>query len=98
MPVAFVSKDYSLAVVILAAGRSRRMGRPKLLLSWAGTSVLGHLVKRWRQLGPAQLAVVIARGDALLAAELDRLELPGTDRIENPSPDQGMFSSVQCAA
>ena len=36
-----------VGVVILAAGRSRRMGKPKLLLPWGETSVLGHLIRQW---------------------------------------------------
>ncbi|MGH7953692.1 MAG: NTP transferase domain-containing protein, partial [Limisphaerales bacterium] len=32
-----------LAAIILGAGASARMGRPKLLLPWGGTTVVGHL-------------------------------------------------------
>jgi molybdenum cofactor cytidylyltransferase len=90
--------DYSLAVVVLAAGRSRRMGKPKLLLPWRDTSVLGHLLRQWRELRPAQVTVVHATHDSALSAELDRLQFSSTDRIANPDPDRGMFSSVQCAS
>ena len=31
-------------------------------------------------------------------AELDRLNFPVRDRIENPQPERGMFSSILCAA
>lgn len=89
---------YNLAVLILAAGQSRRMGRPKMLLPWHDTTVLGHLLARWQELYPAQLTVIAAAGDTLLTRELDRLGLPTADRIENPSPETGMFSSVQWAA
>ena len=44
-------RSFSVGVVILAAGRSARMGRPKLLLPWGETSVLGHLIKQWQALG-----------------------------------------------
>jgi molybdenum cofactor cytidylyltransferase len=87
-----------LAVVILAAGRSVRMGRPKLLLPWGGTTVLGHLLGQWSQLGAEQIAVVGASGDPGLQAELGRLGFPEADRIDNPAPEEGMFSSIQCAA
>jgi molybdenum cofactor cytidylyltransferase len=33
-----------ISVIVLAAGESRRMGRPKLLLPWDGTTVLGKVV------------------------------------------------------
>ncbi len=88
----------ALGVVILAAGQSRRMGTPKLLLSWGQTSVLGHLVEQWQKLGAEQIVVVSAAGDHVLAAELDRLGFPVENRVHNPAPDRGMFSSIQCAA
>ncbi|HRY59690.1 MAG: NTP transferase domain-containing protein [Verrucomicrobia bacterium] len=43
----------ALGVVLLAAGRSARMGKPKLLLPWGDTSVLGHLIRQWQSLGAA---------------------------------------------
>jgi molybdenum cofactor cytidylyltransferase len=88
----------ALGVVILSAGASSRMGRPKLLLPWRDTTVIGHLLKQWRELGAMQIAVVHRPNDASLAAELDRLGFPGADRIENPQPERGMFSSILCAA
>lgn len=90
--------SFSLAATILAAGRSSRMGRPKLLLPWLETSVIGHLLWQWRQLGVAQICVACAAGDAALNAELDRLQFPAAQRIANPAPERGMFSSIQCAA
>jgi molybdenum cofactor cytidylyltransferase len=85
-------------VVILAAGASSRMGKPKLLLPWGGTSVLGHLIAQWMALRSGQIAVVRAANDDTVNAELDRLSLQSVDRLRNPTPECGMFSSIQCAA
>jgi molybdenum cofactor cytidylyltransferase len=74
------------------------MGQPKLLLPWGGTTVLGHLIEQWQELGANQIAVICAPGDLAVRAELDRLGLPETNRIYNPAPERGMFSSIQCAA
>jgi molybdenum cofactor cytidylyltransferase len=93
-----ISGPFSLAAVILAAGRSSRMGRPKLLLPWGETSVLGHLVRQWKELGASQVAVVCATDDGSLHAEMERLDFPAENRIYNASPDTGMFGSIQCAA
>ena len=43
-------------VIILGAGASSRMGRPKLLLPWRGTTVIGHIIYQWRELGAAQIS------------------------------------------
>ena len=89
---------FNLGAVILAAGASTRMGRPKLLLPWKNTSILGHLIARWRQLGARHIGVVYACGRGEIEAELDRLQFPVPNRIRNPQPEQGMFSSIQGAA
>ena len=33
-----------ITAIVLAAGRSRRMGQPKMLLPWGETTVLGHVI------------------------------------------------------
>ena len=50
------------------------------------------------RIGAGQIAVVHHPNDSALFAELDRLNLPSEDRIENPQPELGMFSSIVCAA
>jgi molybdenum cofactor cytidylyltransferase len=97
--------DYHLSVapfvwgtMILGAGTSSRMGHPKLLLPWGSTSVVGHLLATWKDLGAAQLAVICASGDGDLEAELNKPGMPSSARIDNPDPGRGMFGSIQCAA
>ena len=92
------ARTFLVGVVILAAGQSKRMGLPKMLLPWGRTSVLGHLMRQWRRLGVEQVAVVCATGDQAIQAELDRLRFPRKNRIANPAPERGMFSSIRCAA
>ncbi len=87
-----------LGVVLLAAGASSRMGRPKLLLPWQGTTVLGHLLDQWAMIEPAFLAVVCAADNLALHTELDQLNFPAAQRILNAHPERGMFSSVQSAS
>jgi len=84
--------------IILGAGASSRMARPKLLLPWGTTTVVGHLLATWKNLGAAQLAVVCASGDRDLEAELNKPGMPFSARIDNPDPGRGMFGSIQCAA
>jgi len=88
----------SFGVVILAAGASSRMGRPKLLLPWGETTIIGHLISQWHDLGAAQMTVVMRPHDVLLTEELNRLHVTKPDRIINPQPERGMFSSVITAS
>ena len=96
--VSAAKKNPLLGVVVLGAGASSRMGRPKLLLPWRGSTVIGHLISQWRELGAAQIAVVLRPDDSALTVALDRLHFSTRDRIENPQPERGMFSSILCAA
>ena len=38
--------EFQFAAVILGAGRSSRMGQPKLLLPWDGGTILEHLIEQ----------------------------------------------------
>ncbi|MCU0787913.1 MAG: nucleotidyltransferase family protein [Verrucomicrobia bacterium] len=87
-----------VGVVLLAAGESRRMGKPKLLLPWGEFSILAHQLLLWQQLSTQQIAIVAASDDGALLAELSRLGFPPSHRILNPQPESGMFSSIRCAA
>jgi molybdenum cofactor cytidylyltransferase len=87
-----------VGALILGAGRSSRMGRPKLLLPWKDTTVIGQLLRHWRALEASQISVVFGQGDEMLQRELDGLNCSAGDRVINPTPERGMFSSIQCAA
>jgi CTP:molybdopterin cytidylyltransferase MocA len=63
----------AFGVVILGAGTSSRMGRPKLLLPWGGASDIGHLLHQRKRLGVRQIAVVCRADDKPLMDELDLL-------------------------
>lgn len=73
------------------------MGRPKLLLRWGPTTVLGHLIHQWADAGAAQVALVRAAEDEALDQERLRART-STHAIINPAPERGMFSSIRCAA
>ncbi len=88
-----------LGVIILAAGQSVRMGQPKLLLPWQANTILGHVANQWKGLDTAQMAVVYSNdAGAGLTRELDALQFPMDQRIENPDSKRGMFSSILRAA
>lgn len=61
-----------LFAVIPAAGRSRRMGRPKLLLPWLGTTIIEHLIGTLTRDEITATMVVTRPDDAELQAVLRR--------------------------
>ncbi len=48
-----------IAVLILAAGESKRMGMPKQLLSWGSTTLLGHAINEAKDISSGNLFVVL---------------------------------------
>jgi molybdenum cofactor cytidylyltransferase len=88
----------NLGVIILAAGRSGRMGQPKLLLPWRGRTVLAHLIELWTELRAWQVGVVYSKATPEVERELERAGGPDAFRIENPIADGDMWSSIHAAA
>jgi molybdenum cofactor cytidylyltransferase len=86
-------------VAILAAGESKRMGRPKLCLRWGKTTILGHVIAQWRRAEAQDLLVVHAPGaETPVVEELDRLGVPAHERAATIAPERGMMGSVVTAA
>jgi len=74
------------------------MGRPKLLLPWGSTTVLGQILQQWHEMSARQIGVVCAPGEASKVAELERSAIAGTHLITNQNAASGMFSSIRSAA
>lgn len=84
-----------IAAIILAAGLSRRLGRPKQLLVWGGLPLVRHSLLTAQQSMLAAVAVVVGhQADAVRASVAD-LAVPC---IENSAYATGQASSVACGA
>ncbi|MDC7785224.1 NTP transferase domain-containing protein [Rhodoplanes sp. TEM] len=82
-----------VAAVVLAAGRSTRMGAFKPLLPFGGAAtVLDHVVGRLRAAGIDRIHVVVGHKADETTKAAARL---GAVAVRNPDVDRGMFSSVQ---
>lgn len=90
---ASTGSDWKVAAVVLAAGRSRRMGRDKLLLPWGSETVLGATLRNLREAGIARTLVVTGG----LGSDLDALVLDhGAELVPNPAAEAGeMLGSLQ---
>lgn len=87
-----------VAALVLAAGQSRRMGRPKMLLPWGGSSVLAQVVSAFALAGPAEIVVVTGAEREQVEALLAGLTVSCPLRsIHNPGYADGeMLASLQC--
>lgn len=86
-----------IGAIVLAAGRSLRMGQPKMLLPWGGTTVLGQVTATLAAADIADIVVVTGGWRAAVEAEVTRLaqSLP-VRAVFNAGFEQGeMLSSIQ---
>jgi molybdenum cofactor cytidylyltransferase len=82
----------SVSAIILAAGASRRMGTQKLLLPFAGKTVIEHVVDQVKGAGVADV-VAVAGADRAVA---DVVRGRNVRVVVNGNPDEGMLGSVRC--
>jgi len=81
-----------IAIIILAAGESSRMGRPKQLLLWQGRPLLCHVAKVALSVPKASVHVVLGANQQLVAESLHGLHLK---LCINERWHEGMGSSVR---
>jgi molybdenum cofactor cytidylyltransferase len=83
-----------VAGLVLAAGGSRRLGRPKQLLPFNGATLLDHTVATARACEFDQLLVAVG-GEA--DEVRSRVDLSGADVVVNPGFGTGCSSSIAVA-
>ncbi|MEZ0469122.1 nucleotidyltransferase family protein [Luteimonas salinilitoris] len=81
--------------VVLAAGGSRRLGRPKQLLTRAGEPLLCRAARLALATAPVRVLVIVGAGHAAMAAALH--ESP-VETLLNPDWEQGLSTSLRVAA
>jgi molybdenum cofactor cytidylyltransferase len=85
--------EAAVGIIILAAGASSRMGRPKLLLRYEGETLLGRAVRVALETRCRPVVVVLGA-----CAEALREEVAGTEAriVVNREWAEGMSSSIRC--
>lgn len=83
------------AAVLLAAGGSRRLGRPKQLLTRDGEALVRRAARLALDTSPRRLLVVVGAHRDRVAAALSGL---ACEIVRNPLWERGLASSLQAAA
>jgi molybdenum cofactor cytidylyltransferase len=86
--------DEFVCGLVLAAGGSRRLGRPKQLLSYRGGTLLGHVVDVARGCEFDQLVVAVGGHAAAVRATVD---FRGAAVVVNEAFGEGCSSSIAVA-
>lgn len=79
--------------VILAAGLATRMGRPKQMLPYGDTTVLGAVIEKARRTDLRVIVVLGAYRDEIEMA----VDLSGVEVVYNSEPERGNISSLRLA-
>jgi molybdenum cofactor cytidylyltransferase len=83
-----------ITALLLAAGQSKRMGQPKMLLPWGNTTVFGQVIETIRRAGLDDILVVTggAREQVEMIAARYGLRVTQNENFEGGE----MLSSLQC--
>ena len=83
----------TIVAILLAAGESSRMGRPKPLLPWQGKTLVEAQVESLLAGGVDEVFVVTGKSDRETAPVLEKLS--HTHRVHNPDYMDGKTTSVR---
>ncbi len=78
-------------VLVLAAGNSSRMGKPKQLLPWKDTTLIGHAVRVALKVPGSKVFVVVGAYRQAVSSELKGLPVT---LIEHPDFQRGLGTSL----
>jgi molybdenum cofactor cytidylyltransferase len=88
------SRDGFVTGLVLGAGGSRRLGRPKQLLPYGERTLLGHVLATARECGFQQL--IVALGGAADGVR-EQVDLSGAEVVVNDAFGSGCSSSIAAA-
>jgi len=87
-----------IAAIILAAGQSTRMGKPKMLLPWGNTTIIEHVVSVFSSAGVEDILVVTggARESVEAIVQECQKNYPVRSVYNEKYMTSDMLSSIQC--
>lgn len=81
-----------ISAIVLAAGESRRMGRPKLILGWRGKPILQHVLDALRGSSVGEVILVLGYEAERIRG---RIQAPEIKVVINPDYREGMSTSLR---
>jgi molybdenum cofactor cytidylyltransferase len=83
-----------VSAVVLAAGESRRMGKPKQLLDWQGENLLAHVLGQLRASEVDDVILVLGHEAERIRESIRPFKKMRI--VSNPDYPQGMSTSILC--
>jgi molybdenum cofactor cytidylyltransferase len=83
-----------ITAIILAAGESKRMGQPKMLLPWGESTVISHVVSIFKEAGLEDILVVTGGAREQVENALSQFNVKTV--YNKAFAAGGMLSSIQC--
>jgi molybdenum cofactor cytidylyltransferase len=84
-----------ISAIILAAGQSKRMGQPKMLLPWGKMTVIEHVITTFLNAGIEDVIVVTGGAREQVENLINQYHIR---KVHNNDYETGeMLSSIQCA-
>jgi molybdenum cofactor cytidylyltransferase len=81
-----------ISAIVLAAGESRRMGRPKQMLAWQGKTLLRHVLESLINSNADEIILVLGHEAEAIRKGLSEFQIKV---VINPDYKQGMASSLR---
>ena len=81
-----------VSAILTAAGESTRMGRPKALLPWHGTTLVEYQIECLAAAGVSEVIVVLGHDAELIAPSVNR---PIARTVVNPDDHLGKTTSIR---
>lgn len=89
------SDNRHIAIIILAAGESKRLGQPKQLLPWGDHTLLEHAISSAEQIRPGKLLVILGGSEKMIRSGID---FGTAEVIVNRDFQKGMGTSIAAGA
>ncbi|MBM4314082.1 MAG: molybdenum cofactor cytidylyltransferase [Deltaproteobacteria bacterium] len=84
-----------ISAIVLAAGESRRMGRPKQMLAWQGKTLLRHVLDSLIDSAVDDIILVLGHEAEAIRKSLTDLQSSRIKVVINPDYKRGMASSLR---